>query len=50
MSQILHTWELALEQGKRDERERIIALIESSQVGGYDDANYIVALIKGENE
>jgi hypothetical protein len=33
-----------------EERERIIALIESSEVGGYRDAEYLVALIKGENK
>jgi len=37
-----------LRTGAQQERERIIALIESSQVGGYHDAEYIVALIKGE--
>jgi hypothetical protein len=36
--------------GRSDERERIIALIESSKVGGHRDAEYLVALIKGENE
>jgi hypothetical protein len=39
----------AEEAATKRERERIIALIESSQVGGYTDADYIVALIKGEN-
>jgi len=32
------------------ERDRIIALIESSAVGGYADADYIVFLLKGKNE
>lgn len=39
----------AEEAATKREHERIIALIESSQVGGYADADYIVALIKGEN-
>jgi hypothetical protein len=33
---------------RRRERERIIALIESSKVGSYQDSEFIVALIKGE--
>jgi hypothetical protein len=37
------------EQGKKHERERIIELINSCEVGGYPDAEFIVALIKGEN-
>jgi hypothetical protein len=36
-------------QAALEERERIIVLIESSEVGGYRDADYIIALIKGEN-
>jgi hypothetical protein len=39
-----------LRTGAQQERERIIALIESSIVGGYPDADYIVFLIKGENK
>ena len=33
-------------QGVIAERERIIALINSCEVGGYPDAEFIVALIK----
>jgi len=39
-----------LRTGAEQERERIIALIESCVVGGYPDAEFIVALIKGENK
>jgi hypothetical protein len=34
---------------RKEERERIIALINSCEVGGYPDAEFIIALIKGEN-
>jgi len=42
--------EEGVDKGIRKERERIIALINSSQVGKYPDAEYIVALIKGEDK
>ena len=38
-----------LRTGAEQERNRIIALIESSAVGSYADAREIIALIKGEN-
>lgn len=37
-------------QGVYAERERIIALLEESEMSGSRAAEYFIALIKGENE
>jgi len=55
MSESLYLWELGIHKGKYDERERIIAILESlSRCGdGHHDMESCeceaIALIKGEN-